>query len=157
MRRASVLVPLATLVGLASLLLYSQSAPKPKTTPKPAPYAVPANIAHESNPVKPTPAGMATAKQFWGYDCAMCHGANGDGHGNMASSLKTPLQDFRNPSTLAKFTDGELFYIISKGKGEMPGETGRQSVDGIWNMVTLVRRMSHPQASSGESATSTMK
>ena len=37
-------------------------------------------------------------------------------------------------------TDGELFYIIQKGKGDnMPPEGDREKPDGIWNMVTLVR------------------
>ena len=37
-------------------------------------------------------------------------------------------------------TDGELFYIIQKGKGDiMPPEGDRQKPDAIWNMVTLVR------------------
>lgn len=140
MLRALKIIPLVVLLCAVSLFLYSQTAPKS------APYVIPPQIAHESNPVKPTPAGMATARRFWGYDCAMCHGDNGDGHGGMASSLKTPMLDFRTPGALSKYSDGELFYIISHGKGEMPGETGRQSVDGIWNMVTLVRQMSHQNA-----------
>jgi len=57
----------------------------------------------------------------------------------MASSLKAPLKDWQDPASLKGMTDGELFYIIQKGKGEMPGEGDRQNADGIWNMVTLVR------------------
>jgi hypothetical protein len=39
-------------------------------------------------------------------------------------------------------TDGELFYIIQKGKGEMPGEGDREKPEALWNMVTLVRSFS---------------
>jgi len=85
---------------------------------------------------------MALARKMYGYDCAMCHGKVGDGKGDMAASLKTPLKDWRDPASLKGMTDGELFYIIQKGKGEMPGEGDRQNADGIWNTVTLVRSFS---------------
>ena len=106
---------------------------------KPAPFVVPPDIAAQTNPVHPTPEGLALAKKMYGYDCAMCHGADGSGKGDMASSLKTPMKDYRDPAALKGMTDGELFYIIQKGKGEMQGEGDRQNTNQIWNMVTLVR------------------
>jgi len=36
-------------------------------------------------------------------------------------------------------TDGELFWIISNGKGKMPGEGDRSSAKVRWNFVNLVR------------------
>jgi len=84
---------------------------------------------------------MATAKNMFGYDCTVCHGANGNGKGNMASTLKTPIKDWRDPATLKGLTDGDLFYIIKNGKGDMPPEGGRQNDAGIWNLVRLVRSL----------------
>ena len=92
----------------------------------------------KANPVKPTPEGLAHAKKVYGYDCAICHGANGDGKGDIASSMKTPMKDFADPSVEA-MSDGELFYIIQKGKGEMPPEGDRGKPDDLWNMVSYVR------------------
>ncbi len=35
-------------------------------------------------------------------------------------------------------TDGELFYIIRTGKGQMPAEEeARAKADDVWNMVVL--------------------
>ena|SRR5277367_6742654 len=107
-----------------------------------APFKVPDDLMGKSNPVKPTPAGMEHAKKMWGYDCSVCHGAKGDGKGDIASSMKTPMKDYTNPAALAAISDGELFYIIQKGKGEMPPEGDRAKPDDIWNMVTLVRSFS---------------
>jgi hypothetical protein len=53
--------------------------------------------------------------------------------------MKTPLKDYRNPDSLKDISDGELFYIIQKGKDQMPGEGDRAKPDDIWNLVTVVR------------------
>jgi mono/diheme cytochrome c family protein len=103
-----------------------------------APFTVPADLMGKTNPVKPTPDGLAHAKKVYGYDCAICHGASGDGKGDIASSLKTPMKDFSDLSVQGK-SDGELFYIIQKGKGEMPSEGDRGKDADIWNMVSYLR------------------
>lgn len=124
------------LLGAAPLLW--QSTPQAKD----AAFSVPADIAAKTNPVHTTAAGMAQAKKMYGWDCAMCHGKNGGGDGDMASQLKAKLKDYRDPAALKGMTDGELFYIIQKGKGEMTGEGERAKPEEIWNMVSLVRSFS---------------
>jgi mono/diheme cytochrome c family protein len=110
--------------------------------PKPAADApIPAADAARVNPVKATPASLAHARKVYGYDCAMCHGATGNGKGELGASMN--LKDYTDPVALHDRTDGELFYIILNGRGQMPGEAGRQNEQEIWNMVTLVRSFSH--------------
>jgi mono/diheme cytochrome c family protein len=109
------------------------------STSKPVAFSVPPDIAAKTNPVRPTSAGLAQARKMYGYDCAMCHGKEGDGKGDMAADLKTPMRNYQDPASLKGMTDGELFYIIQKGKGEMQGEGDRQGPEQIWNMVSLVR------------------
>ncbi len=116
--------------------------PQDQSPAKSATFTIPPDIAAQTNPIHPTTEGLAKAKKMYGYDCAMCHGANGDGKGDMASSLKTPMKDWHDPASLKGMTDGDLFYIIQKGKGEMPPEGDRQNAEGIWNMVTLVQSFS---------------
>jgi mono/diheme cytochrome c family protein len=106
--------------------------------PPAASSAVPASAAAMTNPVKPTPEGLAHAKKVYGYDCAICHGANGDGKGEIASSMKAAMRDFSDPAVQAQ-SDGTLFYIIQKGKGEMPPEGDRGKPEDMWNMVSYVR------------------
>jgi mono/diheme cytochrome c family protein len=97
--------------------------------------------------MKPTPEGLAEAKRFYGYHCAMCHGTDGDGKGDLAVQMKLELKDWRNPDTLAKMTDGELFYIISNGRGKMTGGEGdRTKEETRWNLVILVRSFSKKPA-----------
>jgi mono/diheme cytochrome c family protein len=86
---------------------------------------------------------LARAKKIYGYDCAICHGVNGDGKGEIVKDLKLTMKDYTNPATLKDMTDGELFYIIRTGKGQMPAEEeARAKADDVWNMVVLVRSFS---------------
>lgn len=96
----------------------------------------------KKNPVKSTAEGLAAARKVYGYDCAMCHGDKGDGKGDIVDSMKLAMHDWRDPTSLAGKTDGELFYLITKGKGKMMGEGDRVSETIRWNLVNLVRSYS---------------
>src|SRR5258708_32418625 len=78
---------------------------------------IPAETAARVNPVKPTPEGLAEARKVYGYDYNMCHGAKGDGKGNVMESIQHPMHDCGDPVTLAGETHCALFWIIPTGKG----------------------------------------
>lgn len=102
---------------------------------------IPAEFAKKLNPVRATPESIAEGKKMYGYDCAMCHGPTGDGKGDLAGSMKLMLKDFRDPATLKEVSDGDMYYVIMKGKAPMVGEEGRQSPNEIWNMINFVRSL----------------
>ncbi len=109
-------------------------------------YKISQEDIDKKNPVKPTPEGLAAARKVFGYDCAMCHGAKGDGKGDIVESMKLTMHDWADPATLAGKTDGELFFIITKGKGKMMGEGDRLPETMRWNLVNLVRSYSKKDA-----------
>jgi mono/diheme cytochrome c family protein len=96
--------------------------------------------AQKANPVKPTPESLAKGKKTYAIDCAMCHGETGDGKGELAADLKN-VTDFTAPDALKNRSDGELFAIMRKGKGEMPPEGDRAKNDDIWNLVNYIRSL----------------
>jgi mono/diheme cytochrome c family protein len=101
---------------------------------------IPPEDAAKKNPVKLTPEGFGEAKKLYGYHCAMCHGEDGDGKGDLAVQMKLALHDWRDTTNLAKFTDGELFYIITNGRGKMTGGEGDRTKEEVrWNLVNVVR------------------
>jgi hypothetical protein len=71
----------------------------------------------------------------------MCHGPAGDGKGEIVESMKLTMHDWHDAAALEGKTDGEIFYIITKGKGKMMGEGDRQPEKLRWNLVNLVRSM----------------
>ena len=130
---------------LLALLFFAPS-PQQPVAPPAAPAAAAPTIPPEAvrmvNPVRPTAESQTHAKKVYGYDCAMCHGANGNGKGDVVADLKLTLKDYTDAAALKDMTDGELFYIIKNGKGQMPGEGDRAKPDDLWNMVILVRSFS---------------
>lgn len=116
--------------------------PQPAAETKPAVEAKPvADGTKLTNPVKATPNSIALGKKAYGLDCAMCHGKTGAGDGDLAGDMKLQLRDYRNPESLKSMTDGEIFTIIAKGKGQMSGEEGRMTPTQIWNVVNYVRTL----------------
>jgi mono/diheme cytochrome c family protein len=110
-----------------------QSQESPAAEPKPSSPSAAAKIPPEAlkvvNPVKPTAASLAVAKKKYGYDCAMCHGVDGDGKGDLAVDMKLKMPDYRDPAALKSVTDGEMFYV----------EADRLKDEDIWNLVNYIR------------------
>ncbi|WP_263408227.1 c-type cytochrome [Terriglobus tenax] len=122
--------PLLVLVLPAVLSL----APAPQqSTPAP-----PAGAPAMANPVKPTAESQAKAKKMYGYDCAMCHGATGDGKGDIP--MKS-IKDLTDPASLKDISDSDLYTLIKSGKGDMPGEGDRLKENDLWNMVIYVKSL----------------
>jgi mono/diheme cytochrome c family protein len=114
---------------------------KPAETAAPAADAAKPASANRKNPVAPTAESLATAKKMFGYDCSMCHGAAGDGKGDLVESMKLTMKDWRDPQTLSAMTDGELYEVITKGKGKMTGEGDRLPAEKVWGIVNYVRAL----------------
>ncbi len=136
---------------LSTLMLTGAFASPPlaQQSASPAPAAdakIPLEAVNEVNPVKPNPESLARAKKIYGYECAACHGDDGSGAGDLAKNMKAKMADFRDPSALKGDTDGVLFYIIEKGKGEMEGEGPRLKPEDTWNLVNYLRSFSKGQA-----------
>lgn len=114
----------------------------------PAPPKIPDEAVKMVNPVKATAASLAHAKKMFGYNCAMCHGKDGDGQGDLAEEMKLKLADWRDPASLKDMTDGELFYMISHGRGKMPAGADQMKPEEIWVMVHYVRSFAEKTATS---------
>jgi cytochrome c5 len=103
---------------------------------------IPPEEAARKNPVPSTPEGLAEARRFYKYQCTMCHGENGDGKGDLVETMKLKMNDWRNASSMEGRTDGELFYILTNGRGAMVGEGDRTKEVIRWNLINLVRSFS---------------
>jgi len=119
-----------------------QNAQKPEEKPAAAASTADADAAKLVNPVKSSPVSLASGKKTYGTDCAMCHGKSGGGDGDLAGDMKLTLKDFRDPEVLKTLSDGEIYMIIDKGKGQMQGEEGRLKSHQIWDVVNYVRSFS---------------
>jgi mono/diheme cytochrome c family protein len=94
-----------------------------------------------ANPVTASPATLQHAQQLAQVNCAACHGAAGDGQGPVARYF-SPVKpvDFR-ADRVRNRTDGELFWIIANGLGNMPEFRDLLSEQELWTVVLYVRQV----------------
>jgi mono/diheme cytochrome c family protein len=104
------------------------------------------------NPFPASPESIAEGnRRYRNADCAICHGKSGDGKGILAKDINMDLHNWRDRSVQTGFTDGDLFYIIDKGKGssrgKMPAYHDQETSEQIWHMVNYVRSFAGTSAS----------
>jgi cytochrome c len=130
------------LPGLAPLAAQEQSTPPPPApNEKPKPLVIPETEKHKKNPVPSTPQSIESGKNLYSSQCAMCHGAKGEGKGDLVERLKLTVPDLGDPQVQKKRTDGEWFFILSKGHADMPPEN-RLEPNEKWDMINFMRSLS---------------
>jgi mono/diheme cytochrome c family protein len=156
MRHGLVCLGVVLLAGI-SISSAQQQQEKPKEATATAATAAtdaakPAAADERKNPVKPTPEGIAAVKKIYGYDCAMCHGAAGDGKGDVAASMNLTMKDWRDSGVLSALSDAQMYDLIVKGKDKMIGEGDRLPPEKAWNMVHYVRSFAKKEGAAKEPA-----
>jgi mono/diheme cytochrome c family protein len=104
---------------------------------------VPKNILVKKNPVAESDAVLAKAQTSYNQRCVQCHGREGRGDGPMAGMTKEKPVDLTNRANMAAMTDGEIFWIITKGDRSMPAFESKLTDEDRWGLIHLLRSMSH--------------
>jgi mono/diheme cytochrome c family protein len=96
-----------------------------------------------ANPTPNTPDNLQHAQNLARINCVACHGQSGHGDGPVASYF-SPVRpvDFRSQRVQAR-TDGQLFWLIANGIGNMPAFRNLLSENDLWAMVLYVRKVSN--------------
>jgi len=93
------------------------------------------------SPLSAGPETTARGVQVYLVNCAVCHGATGQGNGPMASRFSqtgaTPPVDFTG-QRVRRRTDGELFYYITNGIGFMPRFGPLLSPEDRWAIIQYI-------------------
>jgi mono/diheme cytochrome c family protein len=104
-------------------------------------YAQAANL---QNPFAQDPTVLERARQVYLVNCSSCHGHAGDGHGPLAAYYvnspvaPVPPIDFGSARVRAR-TDGQLWWIIRSGLGNMPPYENLLTEEEVWLTVRLIR------------------
>jgi mono/diheme cytochrome c family protein len=95
----------------------------------------------ELSPIATTAEVLARGRQRYGISCSPCHGGLGDGNGITkkigAMAVVANLHDRR----IVEMTDGELFYVITHGRGLMGAYGPSVTVPDRWAIVAYVRAL----------------
>jgi DNA-binding beta-propeller fold protein YncE/cytochrome c5 len=112
------------------LVVGAESAPAKKDVPKEATKGKKSAAAADTGK---DPAVEALYKS----KCQVCHGADGSGS---AAGKKLGAIDFKSPE-VAKVPDSELFDVMKKGKGKMPGFDKKLPDDQISALIKYIRSL----------------
>ena len=118
--------------GTALFALSMAMVAQPKT------WVVPPSCKSMKNTVAAGDASNKAGLALYTKNCASCHGKAGLGDGVKARMLKEFPGDFSKADFQGQ-SDGEHFYKIKSGRGEMPKYEGKLSDDDIWNVVNYMR------------------
>src|SRR5215472_1357451 len=94
------------------------------------------------NPVRFSEASVVRGRRIYFYQCAMCHGEEGNGHGGLAlmpTSCRSAPPDFTKANTLKDRTDGDLFAILGQGSDTMPGMEKVLDEKQRWDLINFLR------------------
>jgi copper resistance protein D len=120
-------IALATCVALGALVV------RPAIEP-----AYPTSFYSPAEPY--AAASVVQGAHLYAENCALCHGAGGNGDGPAAAGLTVRPADLTAPHLLAH-PPGDLFWWVSNGRdhGVMPGFAGIMSPAERWDVINFVR------------------
>ena len=101
------------------------------------------------NPVARTPESLERARRVYQVNCAVCHGPDGRGGGVLApyyargAAAPVPPTDLASPRVRAR-TDGQLWWIVRHGLGNMPPFEDLLAEDEVWLAVRFIREVQGP-------------
>jgi len=82
---------------------------------------------------------VARGRQLYAQYCAVCHGKQGRGDGDLAKNLKTSPSDLVQRA--GHHTDGDFAWKIANGRGDMPAFKDQLTEDQIWDLANFIQNL----------------
>jgi mono/diheme cytochrome c family protein len=98
-----------------------------------------------TNPAPPSGENLQRAVQLERVNCATCHATDGHGQGPVATYF-SPVKpvDFASERVRNR-TDGQLFWLVANGIGNMPAFRSLLSETDLWTVILFVRQVQQSQ------------
>jgi mono/diheme cytochrome c family protein len=126
----SVFVSLILIIPSGNVLAHSWEAPKIE--------------AQRKNPTPLTPSSITSGKATFLELCSHCHGDNAKGLKSKETGLK------KNTGNLYKrlkdHSDGDFYWKIQNGKGEMPSFSKELTETQTWDIINYIRNTGNQNA-----------
>ena len=96
------------------------------------------------NPIPRNPESMDPARRVFRVNCSMCHGQDGHGQSVVAAHFTAakmvPPVDFASERAQSR-TDGQLYWIVTNGLGNMPPFGSLLTDEETWGVVNVIREV----------------
>ena len=113
--------------------------------PRDSPPGVATGVAHGAPvhgvPIAVTPELLAAGRHHFDIYCAVCHGADGSGQSPMAENMPGTPPPSLLTAQVATRPAGELFAVISAGKGRMPSYAWALPPADRWAVIAYLRTL----------------
>lgn len=94
-----------------------------------------------ANPVKATDRTLREGRELFRIHCAPCHGISGTGDGPVGRKFRPTPADLRRSAPAGRFSDGQIFVIMSRGLGRMPAFRADLTPTERWKIVSHLRTL----------------
>jgi mono/diheme cytochrome c family protein len=113
--------------------------------------------ANAHNPFERSETNIKQGEALYTKFCVHCHGGNGQGDGPVGLKLPGPPPPYTAPDKI-NMTEGEIFQIITYGKGLMGPHASLVSQEERWKLVLFVQHLQHPDGAAAKTdSTATAK
>ncbi|MDJ0806208.1 MAG: cytochrome c [Gammaproteobacteria bacterium] len=100
-------------------------------------WNIPVQEARRLNPIEVSPQSLVRGEALYLENCSRCHGEDGFGDGPQARELRVLPPRLHHATR--HYTDGELSYIIRKGRDPMPAWEDKLSENELWDLINYLR------------------
>ena len=101
------------------------------------------------NPLEPSEAVLARGQQRFNINCSPCHGRSGRGgigkeaNGTVGRRWGAPIPSFIDHERVSLISDGEIFDVITAGRGTMPAYNRAITVEDRWSIIHYIRALQY--------------
>lgn len=85
-------------------------------------------------------AAVARGKEMFKWTCQTCHGVDGVGNAPV-TQYGVPAPKIADKVVSDRYTDGELFHIITHGIRTMPAHASHVKIDDRWKLIQYLRKL----------------
>jgi mono/diheme cytochrome c family protein len=85
-------------------------------------------------------AALRRGAEVYALSCVLCHDAAGSGQGTIVKRGMVPPPSLSGARAV-EMKDGEMFHIITRGQGNMPGHAAQILPEDRWKAILWVREL----------------
>jgi mono/diheme cytochrome c family protein len=134
-------IPFPTNMAHQASVAYEQG-PRLAAPAAAVPIDGPVLIANQpaTQPLPADDASLQRGQVLFGIDCAVCHGSDGAGKGNISGFFSPPPADLTS-DRVQNLPQDVIFLVITQGQGPMPSLAENLSVVERWDVVNWVQSL----------------
>ena len=137
---------------ISSLLLLARcsdnDADKNISGSNPNAWKAPATAKNLDNPYKNDSTAVTKGRELYKIYCWQCHGENGYGDGAAGGALGEQPANFHS-GRVRRQADGELFWKLTNGRGNMPPFKDALKDDQRWHLISYIRKIANREIRPG--------